>query len=75
MSQVIPALSALAGQNGYSIGPKGAWEKFDQMMISARRNGYVTDRDLEVLKSEVIPKGSPGEGKTYGEFYARRFKA
>jgi hypothetical protein len=75
LSQVIPALSALADQNGFSIGPKGAWEKFDQMIISARRNGYVTDRGLEVLKSEVIPKGSPGEGKTYGEFYARRFKA
>ena len=61
------------GTDGNPLGNAGAWNMITKTLTDARKGGLLSATDLERMKSQVIPAGSPGAGKTYGEFYKARF--
>jgi len=71
----IAALATLPDKYGVSQGKAAAWDNYMTILSDSVINKTMSMDKYQDIGNTVIPKGMPGEGQRYREFYKGRFNA
>ena len=74
-SLAIASLAALPDKYGFSQQKAAAWDDYMKILSGSVIDETMSMQQYQDIGNNVIPKGQPGEGKTYREFYKGRFNA
>ena len=70
---IIPQLAAIAGEDGRPMGYTAALDKFEQLVANGVVLETISPEQYKAMGDKVIPKGNPGAGQRYRDFYRTRF--